>query len=454
MNIVFVFADQHRWCDTGYAGNPEVQTPHLDALAKESVSFRTAIATMPVCSPWRASFLTGQYPLTHGLFLNDLRLNNKATSLAQAFGAAGYDTAYIGKWHLDGTGRSAPIPPERRLGFAHWRVLECTHDYNHSEYFSSDDREKHLWPGYDADAQTDEALRYLKARPKDKPFLLVLSWGPPHDPYRTGPKDLLDFYDAKTLTLRPNVPAARHAEIQKLYAGYYAHITALDRNVGRLRAALPPDTLLVYTSDHGDMLGSQNHLKKQRPWDESLRVPLLLRLPDGKPRTIDGPIGTPDLMPTLLGLCGLPIPKTVEGRDLSRVVQGKQRWADDDALFLCPSPFGEFTRERGGREYRGIRTQRYTYVRGLGEPWLLFDNQEDPFQQNNLATSAAHTALREDLDARLQKRLKATGDDFASGPELLRRCGYRVDASGTVDYADPASHGQVTIGQKQWRKVQ
>ncbi|MBB6048976.1 sulfatase family protein [Armatimonas rosea] len=449
-NVVFVFSDQWRWCDHGYTGNKEVATPHLDALARESVHFTHAIATMPVCSPWRASFLTGQYPLTHGLFLNDLRLNHKATSLAEAFGQAGYDTAWIGKWHLDGTGRSQRIPKERRQGFDHWRVLECTHNYLHSEYFAGDETQKRTWPGYDAYAQTDEALAYLQSRPKDKPFLLCLSFGPPHDPYRMCPEELLKTYDAKTLSLRPNVPDASRADAQKTYAGYYAHIAALDQCVGKLLAALKAsgqleNTVFVYTSDHGDMLHSHGMLKKQKPWDESIRVPLLIRLPGGKARTIEGPIGTPDLMPTLLGLCGLPVPATVEGRNLAAVVQGKRTWDDDAALILCAVPFGEWLRRNGGREYRGIRTVRYTYVRDLSGPWLLYDNREDPYQLTNRANDPALKGVQAELEKKLAARLKETGDDFASADTLIARCGYKTDANGTVDYANPQRWGQETV---------
>lgn len=451
-NVVFVFSDQWRWCDHGYTGNREVWTPHLDALEKESVHFTHAIANQPVCSPWRASFLTGQYPLTHGLFLNDLRLRPRGQTLAQVFTQAGYETAWIGKWHLDGTGRDQPIPAERRLGFAHWRTLECTHNYQHSEYYADNDTQKRLWPGYDAYAQTDEAITYLKGRGREKPFLLCLSFGPPHDPYRMCPEELLKSYDSQTLTLRPNVPDEKKAEAQKTYAGYYAHIAALDQCVGKLLSALKAsgqleNTIFIYTSDHGDLLHSHGMLKKQKPWDESIRVPLLVRLPgkETQARTIPGPISTPDLMPTLLGLCGLPIPESVEGRDLSRVVQGKKTWDDDAALILCPSPFGEWNRKNGGREFRGVRTVRYTYVRDLSGPWLLYDNQEDPYQQANRANDPALKSIQAELEKKLAARLKATGDAFLSGEELIRRCGYKTDPTGSVNYSNPVHWGQETV---------
>ena len=173
-NVVFVFGDQWRAQATGYAGDPNVKTPNLDALARESTNFTTAVASCPVCSPYRASLLTGQYPLTHGVFLNDVHLADDAVSVGKVFKGAGYDTAYVGKWHVDGRGRSAFIPPESRQGFDFWRALECTHNYNDSAYYA-DGREKLAWEGYDAEAQTRCAQEYIRSRTDDKPFLLILS---------------------------------------------------------------------------------------------------------------------------------------------------------------------------------------------------------------------------------------------------------------------------------------
>jgi arylsulfatase A-like enzyme len=450
-----VFADQWRAQATGYAGNPDVNTPRLDALARESVVYSNAVSNCPVCSPFRASLITGQYPLTHGVFLNDLQLSTRAVSLAQAYNQAGYMSAYIGKWHLDGSGRSAYIPQERRQGFEYWKVLECTHDYNHSEYYAGDDPVKRVWPGYDAVAQTDDAIKYLETRANDrKPFALCLSWGSPHAPYRTGPKELVEAYDQKPLTLRKNVPADAMEEARKTTAGYYAHIAALDQCMGKLidtlkSNGLDRNTIVVFTSDHGDMLHSRGMMKKQRPWDESIRIPFILRCPtqwDVQPKTIDAPLSVPDMMPTLLALSHVSIPATVEGQDLSREILGMEPPAEDrGALILCPCPFGQWTRRGGGQEYRGVRTKRYTYVRHLKGPWLLYDNQNDPFQQNNLVDDPAVSALQARLDRQLQALLNRTGDRFLSGPELVRQCGYRVDGSETVAYHDPAFHGQVSV---------
>jgi arylsulfatase A-like enzyme len=440
-NVVFLLADQWRAQAAGYAGDPNVRTPHLDALAARSVNLANAVSGCPVCSPYRGSLMTGQHPLTHGVFVNDVCLRAEAVSLAEAFAAAGYATAYIGKWHLDGHGRASYIPPERRQGFAFWRVLECTHNYNQSAYFA-DGPEKRLWDGYDAVAQTREACRYIAAHDGSRPFLLVLSWGPPHNPYETAPERFRAMYPADALQLRPNVPPDAAAAARKDLAGYYAHCSALDECVGKVVSALAEagiedDTVLVFTSDHGDMLGSQGEKRKQKPWDESIRVPFLIRWPAGlgrDARTIVRPVSTPDIMPTLLGLAEAEIPPGVQGRNLAALLAGREPDGDGAALIMCPSPFGEWARPRG-REYRGVRTARWTYVRTLDGPWLLFDNEKDPHQMRNLCGHKDFEAMQQVLEAQLTGLLAAAGDDFRPGWDYLRQWGYRTDAQGTVPYA-------------------
>jgi len=439
-NVIYVFADQWRAEATGYAGNRDVRTPNLDRLADASLNLTHAVSCCPVCSPYRASLLTGQYPLTHGVFLNDVRLRSEAVSLAEVYQRAGYRTAYIGKWHLDGNQRSAFIPRERRQGFEFWKVLGCTHAYNNSFYYGGEDT-RLKWEGYDAIAQTQEARRYIRDHAEGSPFLLVLSWGPPHDPYATAPQKYRALFEPETLTLRPNVPEADRQKARQALAGYYAHIAALDDCIGGLlqtvgEAGIERDTIFVFTSDHGDMLFSHGGQNKQQPWDESIRVPFLLYWPRLRARTLDLPINTPDIMPTLLGLSDIPIPETIQGTDFSHVLAGKAPGPDYAALIECPSPFGQWTRPRGGREYRGIRTRRHTYVRDLRGPWLLYDNQQDPYQLDNLCNHPQHAALQANLDALLSKRLKETNDAFLSGSDYIRKWGYEVDASGTVRYTN------------------
>ena len=440
-NVVFVFADQWRAQATGYAGNGQVATPRIDRLARESVNFTHAVSGWPVCSPWRGSLLTGQHPLTHGIFVNDVPLAESGTRLGEAFAQAGYDTAWIGKWHIDGHGRSVYIPPERRHGFDYWKALECTHDYNNSPFYTGDSEEKLYWEGYDAIAQTRDAQHYLRERDGSVPFLLVLSWGPPHNPYETAPGEYRLRYRAEDIVLRPNVPPDCAAEARAWLAGYYAHCTALDDCVGALldtleETGLAQDTIFVFTSDHGDMLGSQGTERKQKPWEESIRVPFLLRCTGVAARATDALINSPDLMPTLLGLCDIPVPASVEGLDFSsHIRKGAPDPADGAALLACYHPFGEWSRQSGGREFRGLRTRRHTYTRTLDGPWQLFDNQEDPWQQRNLVDDPASRAIRDQLDERLDAMLEQRGDKFLHGDEYIRQWGYTVDESGTVPYS-------------------
>jgi arylsulfatase A-like enzyme len=462
-NVLFVFADQLRAQATAFAGDPNVRTPNLDRLHAQSLSFTTAVSSTPVCCPTRASLLTGQYPLTHGLFMNDVPLSDEAPSIAHAFASAGYDTGYIGKWHVDGHGWEGYIPPERRQGFRFWRTLECTHDYNHSRYYSDQDDASaaagtpvlRTWDGYDVDAQTacaqsfirDHAVRDSGDGASAQPFFLMLSWGPPHGPYHTAPEESRALYDPDRITLRPNVPDTHAAQSRRDLAGYYAHITALDAALGRLLhtledCGLADDTLLVFTSDHGDHLGSHGLGGKQTPWDESILVPFLVRWPRALGtayRDVDLPFATPDVMPTLLGLCGLPIPATVEGTDYSPTLRGVPQIDPDAALVACYFVHGAF-RKMGGRHYRGIRTRWHTYVRDLSGPWLLYDNAADPFQLHNLCGLPAHAALQADLDSRLRRLLEQRGDAFLPGESYVRQWGYDVDP--VTGYA--ASSGMLT----------
>lgn len=442
-NIVVVLADQWRAQAFGYAGDPNVHTPNFDRLAAESVQMTNAVASLPVCSPTRASLLTGQRPLTHGVFLNDVPLSPGAVTLPKVLKAAGYDTAAIGKWHIDGHGRSNFIPRERRQGFDYWKVLECTHNYTESIFYG-DTPEKLHWSGYDALDQTRDACAYLREPHRaEKPFLLWLAWGPPHDPYLTAPEQYRALYDPATLQLRPNVPADRAALARKNLAGYYAHCSALDDAMGELLAALretglAENTILVFSSDHGDMLGSQGLWKKQKPYEESARVPMLLRWPAGlgrDARRLDAPFTTEDVMPTLLRLAGVAIPPSVEGLDFAAYLRGGEAPGDGATLLTCVAPFGEYERRTGGKEYRGLRTRRYTYVRDLTGPWLLFDNQQDPYQEHNLIGDPAHAKLQAKLDRQLSQKLEATGDKFLPAADYIAKWQWPVDARGTVPYA-------------------
>jgi arylsulfatase A-like enzyme len=444
-NVVYIFADQWRSSAACYAGDPNVKTPHIDRLARESTRFATAVSNCPICTPYRASLMTGQYPLTTGLFMNDLCLSNRAVSLAQAFAQAGYDTAYVGKWHLDGHGRSAYIPPARRQGFSYWKVLECTHDYWHSAYYD-DSPEGKRWLGYDAYAQTSDTIAYLETRSRARPFLLMVSFGPPHNPYHTAPEECQRLYEAEQLVLAPNVAAECEHLARRDLVGYYGHVSAFDQCVGRIDAALhrlglADDTMLVVTSDHGDSVWSHctletRNINKQRPYDESILVPFLLRYPREAAsggRDVTAPFSTPDIMPTLLELAGLDIPGTVEGMSLAHLVRGGSGPVPEAALIAAYAPFADWRPGNGGREYRGVRTERYTYARTLDGPWLLFDNHADPYQLQNLVNQPSYRDLQLCLEEQLRTILAEQGDEFLPAGALCERWGYHgLTADGAI----------------------
>ncbi len=444
-NVLIVLTDQWRAQATGYAGDPNISTPHLDSLVANSVNFKNAVSGMPVCSPFRASLITGQRPLTHGVFMNDVQLDTAAVTMGKIFSQAGYDTGYIGKWHLDGHGRLSFIPPgKRRQGFDFWKGNECTHDYNHSVYYDNNDPEQKIWDGYDTFAQTDAAITYMKNRKSgDKPFSLILSYGTPHAPYQTAPAAYQKRFNPDSIQLRENVPEDMKDQVKKDLAGYYAHIAALDDMIGKLILNLKEtgqldNTIIVFTSDHGDLLGSHGAYKKQQPYEESVRVPMLWQIPERlniTPGEKAAMLNSEDILPTLLALCNITIPETVEGINYRGYLEGNEDM-ERAALLTCVQPFGQWNRvEHGGREYRGLRTQQYTYARDLNGPWLFFDNEKDPYQMTNLVGNAEYLELQSDLDQRLSERLIENGDEFLPGMDYIKKWGYPVDSTGTVPYA-------------------
>jgi arylsulfatase A-like enzyme len=443
-NVVFLFADQWRASATGYAGDPNIKTPNLDRLAKESVNFATAVSVCPLCTPYRAALLTGRYPTTTGMFTNDIPLPDKELCMGELFKSAGYETAYIGKWHVNAYGRFSYIPPERRQGFDYWKVAECDHSYPQSHYYAGDSPEKKFWDGYDAYAQTKDAKQYIRDHAKEtKPFLLVVSYGTPHFPHATAPKEYLDMYPPDSLQLPPNVSEGKRAAVLKELPGYYAHCTALDKCLGEVvqslqESGIADNTILVFTSDHGEMMGAHDVRPtiKQYPWDESIRVPFLLRYPaaHGKAgKCVKTPLNTPDILPTLLALSGVGIPPEIEGADLSALVRTGDGASDRAALIMNVWPNVD---TKVLKPYRCIRTSRYTYVLRLDGPWLMFDNQTDPYQMNNLVGKPEHIELQKQMNEQLQAELIKIGDDFRPSQYYLDKWAYKIKPNGDISYGE------------------
>src|SRR5438876_8337860 len=353
-NVLFILPDEWRAQATGYNGDTNVHAPALDRLERESVNFENAISGNPVCCPFRASLMTGQYPLRNGVFINDVELAPNGPTLGETFAKAGYRTGFIGKWHLYGSPdgkygrRLAYNPPDKRSGFDYWKACECSHDYNHSLYYEGDDPTPKYWPGYDAIAQTADACAFIEKQAKSPdPYFLVLSLGPPHFPLGTAPERYQAQFRERAIELRPNVPEDRRKEATGMLRGYYAHMAAVDDCLASLLATLDrtgtaEDTIVVFTSDHGDMMLSQGLTTKLHPWDESIRVPFLVRYPakyGRKGRRLRTPLNSPDIMPTLLGACGLPVPGSVDGTDRSKLTE-----SDAAALINLPVPITEALR--------------------------------------------------------------------------------------------------------------
>jgi len=443
-NLLFVFADQLRAGSVGYTGEEAVKTPNIDRFAKQGTVYTNAISLLPVCGPYRGSLLTGRTPTSTGLVINDIPLKTTEVSIAHCFKAGGYDTAYIGKWHLDGPDRSAPVPPgPRRQGFEYWMAANFEHNYNRS-YFTDNDGNLKIWDGWDAEAQTTHTIDYLKNRASENPFCLFLSWGPPHHPYRLVPQQYLDMYDPDTIEGRPNCPDVPKRDLW----GYYAQTTLLDDQFQRLLDALDgmdlrEETIVVFTSDHGDMHGSHGLYKKQWPWNEAVKVPFVLRYPGIVPAggVVDTPISVIDVMPTLLGLAGLPVPDRVEGVDLSPFLRDGRPDPPESVLIMNPCPFSigdrrgedQYPDFKGMRfEYRGVVTGRYTYVRTIDRPLLLYDNREDPYQLTNLIDEAKHAETVERLDGLMRSHMDEIGDNLLPRDFYYERFGIEFDHRGKV----------------------
>ena len=442
-NIVYILTDQWRGSALGYAGNPDVKTPNLDALSKVSVNFTNAVSVTPVCTPHRAALLTGKFPTTTGMFLNDIYFPEEEVTMAELFKAQGYSTAYWGKWHLDGHGRSTYIPKERRQGFEYWKALECSHNYKKMPYYDNDNPELKHWEEYSPFAIIKDANQYLEMHANDKePFLAVVSIATPHYPHRTAPKKYKAMYPPESLTLNPNISEEFKERSRKELQGYYAHATATDEAIGSLltkikELKLSDNTIIVFSSDHGEMMGAHGvkPFVKQLAWDEAARVPFLISYPaigKHKGKVVNAPLTTPDILPSLLGLTNIEIPKDIEGENLSELIKNPDPNADRAALIMNVAPFGSNFKDE---PYRAIRTKQYTYAVTPEGPSMFYDNIKDPFQQNNLLGQPQLQDIQNDLDAKLQQQLKNIGDEVRPRAYYMKKWNYVFDEKrNAIDY--------------------
>ncbi|MGI6460572.1 MAG: sulfatase [Candidatus Hydrogenedentales bacterium] len=424
-NIVYLLSDEHRRQSMSFTEMPELQTPHMAALAAQGVEFTHAISNYPVCSPHRAILMTGRWPYQQGVIDNNIRLDPGQPTLGKVFQSAGYRTGYIGKWHLGGT-RAEPFGFETSLIW----TGTGTH-YDKAEYHPADG-EAVRPRGYNATLMTDQALEFIRqSNAARQPFFLMLSWDPPHSTFTDAPEDKKALYPEGSLPWRPNVrqagdevsvdaPGIALRNDWPNYQGYHAHITAIDEELGRILAAidelgLARNTIIVYTSDHGSMFGSHGVGSKRQPYEESIRVPFLIRWPGVIPagRKSEALFGSIDIMPTLCAVAGLDIPPTCMGQDFSSLLTHGSG-PNPEAQFIM-----HIAKENasGGNKhpaplFRGVRTKNHTFAVRPDGGGVLFDNRQDPFQLNNLFSEPGSAALRGQLEALTRRFLDTAQDPF------------------------------------------
>lgn len=455
-NLLFIMADQWRGEALGCLGIEPVITPSLDSLANEGILFTNAISTYPVSSPARAMLMTGLNPTLNGVPWNctsqsGCNLNDDAVCWSDVLHNEGYQTAYIGKWHLDapykpyiGTYNNDRepawnewTPKERRHGWDYW-VAYGTYDYHLNPMYWRTDSARLQWhytdfyrgkPCWGPEFEVDEAMSYLddfQEKGEGSPFAMVISMNPPHTGYELVP----DSFKAKysNLDIEPDVARRKNVGEKGTPSGnywrnniknYYACMTGVDYQVGRMidylkEKGLYENTLIIFTSDHGICMGAHDIQGKDVWYEEAMRIPLLMKLPHQKEARADSlMIAFQDLGPTLLGLMGLAVPESMQTIDHTPYILGESTEEPD----YQPYYFVDYKDYTTG--YRGMRGNRYTYVihatTGKIDKELLYDRQNDPYQLTNIA--ASHPELCNMLKEKVRQYCIKTNDVFVKALE-------------------------------------
>ncbi|MBS0663591.1 MAG: sulfatase-like hydrolase/transferase [Verrucomicrobia bacterium] len=394
-DILLILTTQWRAAACGYAGDPNARTPCLDALAAASVNYAQAVTPHPFGPFARAALLTGVPSPGNGIRDYFDPLPAGARTLAHRFNERGYATAYFGKWHL---GRRDPraalvgpahartvIPPQERGGFSFWEGFEGGFLLNDPWLHGTRLPVPTQVVGYQSDVVCARAAEWLEnsgyRNPEsgaDRPWLCVVSLEAPHPPY-DAPAAGVTAGRPEDLVLPANVPRGGEAEVKarRELAGYYAHVEATDRAIGRLVAGVPAGTIVVVTSVHGDMHGAHGLFRKGWPHEESVRVPLLVRRPGVPPRRDDSAVSLLDL-PALLW---------------------SPAWSPPPAARIS-MPSVVALPHQCDRVWRGVRTRtRKLVLNDDGSPWLLFDLASDPQETRNLADDPSRRAEIAELRA-------------------------------------------------------
>lgn len=413
-NVLILYPDQMRYDCIGYTGNPVIKTPALNQLAENGAFFESAYTSFPLCCPFRASLLTGKYATSHGMLANHYPIPLNQVFLPQLMRNHGYETAWIGKWHLNGGRKHDFVPKKYRLGFEHFIGFSRGHEYLSPIYYRDDDPTPYTSDQYEPDMQTGHLLEFIaESRKKGKPFFAAVSYGPPHVSVDLAPESIKNLYRPDEVPLGVDVPDAEKEKARVFLAKYYGMVQSIDNQVYRITSFLQfhnllENTILIFVSDHGDLCGEHGGLYgKKTFFDGSMHVPFLIHYPHkikGKRihQIVDPSVA---IMPTILDFCGIDIPKDVQGSSLKKAAEdGEDRTLPDYVFYQIP-------REKEGPEKhpyaeRGIRSKDFLYVEREGRPMVLYDLNNDPDERYNLAMQGREDELfrhHEELQAIMEK---------------------------------------------------
>ncbi len=417
-NVIVFFTDQQRWDSTGLHGNPLDLTPNLDRMGRRGTHLYHSFTCQPVCGPARASLQTGLYATTHGCFRNGIPLPDHLPTLARHFRDGGYQTGYIGKWHL---ASEEPAPESQRGGYEYWlasNVLEFTSDAYRTVVFDNDNRPVRL-PGYRVDALTDAAIRFVDTA-RERPFFLFLSFLEPHhqnhrDDY-PAPEGYAERYTGRWTP--PDLAAMGGSTFQHL-GGYWGMVKRLDEALGRLLEALHSleildRTIVLFTADHGCHFKTRNAEYKRSGHDGSIRVPTALQGPgfDGGGQ-VQSLVSLVDLPPTLLDAAGLPVPPAMQGRSLMPLLHRQSaEWPEEVFIQISESQVGRAVRTR--RWKYGVHAPQCHGSRDAGADAyteeFLYDLHSDPYELTNLVGLESHQEAARVMRERLVRRMVEAGE--------------------------------------------
>lgn len=420
-NVLVVLTDQQRWDTTGVHGNPLELTPNFDRMARQGTHLANCFTCQPVCAPARASLQTGLYATNTGVWRNGMPLPPDKTTLAACFAQAGYATGYIGKWHLGEASSHGPVAPEQRGGYHHWlasNLLEFTSEAYDTVLYDNDNRPVRL-PGYRVDALTDAAIRYIDAH-KERPFYLFLSYLEPHFQNRTDDYPAPDGYEERYRGrwMPPDLAALGGSAHQHL-AGYYGMVKRLDEALGRLLDALKSlrlsdNTIVLFTSDHGNHFKTRNSEYKRSCHESSIRIPAALTGPGfvggGQVHHL---VSLIDLPPTLLAAAGLPVPPNMEGRSILPLLSHQEvNWPDDVFIQISESQVGRAIRT-GRWKYSVVAKDKDGNRHSASDHYteeFLYDLKADPYELTNLIGFSSHREVANVLRQRLIRRMRQAGE--------------------------------------------